>query len=190
MLYTVFIYPFLLAFCDQFEQSWQFYANITVDLLVLIDVLITSITAYHTESNNLVIDRYEILKHYAGSCMVIDLLGSIPFTLFSDNRLIDPVFKLFRIRKINKSLHLTAFIASLKTLSYLPILEQIVTFLSFKQKFLRTSGFFFNIFICVHIASCIWIFISKLEDRDPSTWLTQSGYLDADIPSIYITAIY
>src|SRR5690606_36600961 len=53
----------------------------------------------------------------------------------------------------------------------------------------KVIKFILFIFILVHISSCLWIYVGKINES-PNTWLIHSGLNDMDNFDVYISSLY
>lgn len=55
---------------------------------------------------------------------------------------------------------------------------------------MRLIKSFFTIFLCLHLAACLWYFSSRIDGFSPDTWVVRYGFLDADIGTKYLISVY
>jgi hypothetical protein len=49
---------------------------------------------------------------------------------------------------------------------------------------------FFTVAVCAHIVACLWFLAAKIEGFSPDTWVVRSGYMDEDLGTVYLAALY
>lgn len=47
-----------------------------------------------------------------------------------------------------------------------------------------------GIMIGIHIISCFWFIMARVENFSPDTWVVRGGYMDEDIGTLYLICIY
>lgn len=63
-------------------QEWHFYANVLVDFIFMLDILVVFRTAFfHPETRILVSDTKQIAARYLRSFFLLDLMSAIPLDL-------------------------------------------------------------------------------------------------------------
>jgi hypothetical protein len=83
LLWTATVIPFEVSFREQDLVDVLFFMNRIVDVLFLIDMFVQCLRPYKDErSGRLVTNRKLILKRYAYSWLLVDLISIIPFELF------------------------------------------------------------------------------------------------------------
>lgn len=55
---------------------------------------------------------------------------------------------------------------------------------------MRLINFFVTVLLGIHLTSCFWFFVAKLEGFSPDTWVTKYGYIDKDAGSLYFISLY
>ena len=55
---------------------------------------------------------------------------------------------------------------------------------------MRLIGSFLTISLCVHIISCFWFFIARIEGFSPDTWVVRGNYQDESNEFLYFTSMY
>jgi hypothetical protein len=78
MLYTSFVTPLRLTFIEDDSPGWM-GVEYTVDILFLIDILMTFNSAYYDEMNELIVSRRKIFLNYLKSWLFLDVLAIFPF---------------------------------------------------------------------------------------------------------------
>ena len=56
--------------------------------------------------------------------------------------------------------------------------------------FIRLISFTFTVVTFVHIVGCLWLFIAKLDEFNPDTWVVKQDLQDQDNFTIYMACIY
>ena len=172
LIYTCIEVPVTLAF--NVTLDFTHYSGIIafcIDVLLLIDVLITFRTAYFDRWDRLrlIIDECEIAKRYICGWFFIDLITSIPFEfMLPRNNLVKfvKVFRVFRFIRIVKILRLFKMIKYFDGfMSQFVIRELLVTL-----KFLKILAL---MVLFAHLSACGWFFVGyNTMNNDSGSWVT------------------
>jgi hypothetical protein len=111
LIFISIVTPYRIAFVAIDSQGWH-VANIIVDSVFLIDIIIIFNTAYFDEDYKLVQDRKLIAKGYLSSWFAFDFLAVVPFDLllrgqvndYSDLIRLSRIGRLYRLLKLTKLL--------------------------------------------------------------------------------------
>ena len=174
---TFIMIPYSVAFFDEDNLDWIIISK-CIDLIFLIEIILTFFKAYYNSDLVLVVSRKKIAYSYITSWFFIDLIAVFPISLISGYREYTSMFRLLKLTKLHKLLKLN------KVLRYIN--------LDFPVEVVRLLGFVITFFIFCHIVACIWILIALLEDENGESeiWLDFYQLYYADNVDIYITAYY
>lgn len=196
LIYTAFLLPYTMAFIDTKPFDGWFYMNITVDISFLLDIIVNLFSAYYEKRMNLIKSHRKIIKKYASTWMIFDILSCIPFEfieIFQPNLTTNNlrvIFKLLRLPKISRIFKFLKIFSSSSNYQRNLVAEKIQELLSLKQSSIRLATSCLYILLSLHIMSCLWYLSAKIEGLGPSTWVSRAGLLDSDSSSLYITCIY
>lgn len=191
IIYQVVTVPFYLAF-ESSDTLPTLLIDLVCTILYILDVFVTANTAFY-QKGVLITTRKEILKKYARSWLLIDVLSSFPYSwLFqspldssSSSNLRTP--SLLKVVKISRLLRTFRLVRLTKVRQYLSILEQKV---SSKISILLTI-----IYLCVmmtvvaHWAACGFYYMSQTTES-VSTWVYAMDLSDSGVLDRYVTALY
>ena len=195
LIYTAIVMPYAIAFLETARLDAWFYINIIVDLSFIIDIIVNLFSGYYEKHMAIVKSHKKIIKKYASTWMVFDLISCIPFeyielfepSLEASNLQIWLKFmrfpKLFRIFKIIKIFKTSNYERNI-------ISEKIQELLNLKHSSIRLFTSCLYIIISLHLMSCFWYLSAKIEGLGPETWIGRAGLLDSVQSSIYISCIY
>jgi len=147
---------------------------LSIDILLLIDVLITFRTAYFNKWDKLklVIDEWKIAKKYLTGWFAIDLLTSIPFEfLMMDAERGNvlkfvKVFRVFRFARIVKILRLFKMIRYFDGFMSQFVIRELLVVLKF-AKILSLMLLF------AHLSACTWFFVGYLTmESESGSWVS------------------
>ena len=157
---------------DTDQSFWKTF-NVCVDIFFLIDILINFNTGYYDSKGELHADRWDIAKNYLKGWFFIDFFSAFPFDLISsrsDGQSVTRLSKLPRVYKVLKTFKILKMFRLMKMGVWI-------------QKFLeknhihnaigRTIKFFIILLFILHLVSCFWIIIGKLEEDKVDTWLVE-----------------
>lgn len=127
-----------------------FYFDIVIDLIFLTDVILNCFSAYLcSETGDLIVDMKKILQRYLHTWFFIDMIASIPFSIFLDSRY--SFVKLLRLLKLLRVLRLKR---------YWNMLEY---HLGVSIMYTRLFKVFFGVFLATHLVGCTWYYTSLID---------------------------
>ena len=83
VVYNSIFIPMSLAFAYQLAPNHQI-ADYCIDVLFIVDMVVSISTVYYNQHFELVIDRKQIVKHYLSTWFTIDLFSILPLELFAN----------------------------------------------------------------------------------------------------------
>ena len=196
LIYTAFVMPYTMAFIDTKLFDGWFYMNMTVDMSFLLDIIVNLFSAYYEKRMNLVKSHRKIIKKYASTWMVFDILSCIPFEFIEifqpslNTSNLRVFLKFLRLPKISRIFKFLKIFSSSSNYQRNLVAEKIQELFSLKQSSIRLATSCLYILLSLHIMSCLWYLSAKIEGLGPSTWVTREGLLDSDSSSLYITCFY
>lgn len=198
LLYTVTLMPFALAFINSSPGDIWDIIDLTSDGFFFIDFVVNCFSAYYDKTETLISSFPKIIKNYMKTWMFIDIISFFPFTLldtanqqtYYSTGNYNNLIRLLRLPKIYRLLRISRLLKLLKSFNSIEIIEKIQEYFSIKNSAMRLIKSFFVISVCLHLASCLWYFSSKLDGFGPDTWVVRYGYLDNDMGTKYLTSLY
>jgi hypothetical protein len=176
----------------QFNNSSYFkVVDIISDFIILTSIISMFFTPYMNDSLQLIFDKKLISKKYLGGGFTLDLISLIPFnTIFNFISLGNSYLQMLRLVRLIK------FFA-LNDLNY-TLVKKIFFVKYFKNKLITKSNkygiilqffrFLLNFSISIHVSSCIFIFLGKMNPRN--NWIIHRELQDSKFGTIYMAAIY
>lgn len=196
LVYTATLMPYRMAFTVDEDESlnWQFFEWV-LNALFFADVVVTCFSSYYDDEGRLVLSHRQILLSYAKSWMLLDVAACLPFDLFfssssSKQTKYNSLIRLLRLPRLYRLTRLRRLLKMCKSGRGSDWLEQLQDFLSLKNTALRLLSFFLTVLICVHLMSCMWFFVVKIEDFSPDTWVVVNNMQDKSISSLYVACFY
>ena len=199
-LYCLFSYPFFLGinyiYCRT-DSLWKF-SNILdcfVDLVFIIDFLITNCIGYYNSDDILKTNIFDIIFHNLKRWFLPDLISAIPFkTIFSifdtkcknEGYLIGYKYThnfyylliLLRLIKIIKVLHKNKF---------LKYADESLDKYEFYNNYFDFFKSFLISLITVNLIACIFLFLGK---NDYPSWIINYGFEEEGFFKLYFLCIY
>lgn len=172
LIYTCIEVPVTLAF--NVNLDFNHYSGIIafcIDILLLIDVIITFRTAYFDKWDRLrlIIDECEIAKRYIMGWFFIDIITSIPFEfMLPKNNYVKfvKVFRIFRFVRIVKILRLFKMIKYFDGFMSQFVIRELLVALKF-LKILALMVLF------AHLSACGWFFVGYTTmNDDTGSWVS------------------
>jgi hypothetical protein len=198
LIYTATIMPFALAFIESQPYDAWFVFDLMIDILFFIDVLVNCNTAYYNSEGKLISSRIRIFCNYLRTWLIIDLIACFPFGYFEDDESksdqsssnYNNIIRFARLPRLYRLLRISRVFKAFKHYREMEMIEKIQDFLSIKHSIMRLIKSITTIIICLHIATCLWYYSSKVDGFNPDTWVVREGYIDDDPGTIYITSLY
>ncbi len=162
---------------------------------MFIDIIFCFFTAYFDREENIIKDRKKIVFNYLKGWFIIDSISIFPFSYLIDNNLskfnnftrvgkLPKLYKLIRLAKLMRMLRM------MKRKSMNKIIQFIVDRLKITGTIQKLLTFILWFVLVNHISACLWYFIAKLQDMNPSSWVIRFNYYDAGIYDLYIVSLY
>jgi len=198
LIYTATVMPFSMAFVESEPWDVLYTFDLVLDALFFLDVIVNIFSCYTDEEGKLVTNRKKIFIKYLRSWMLIDLAACFPFSLIRDDEEstysssgeYNNFLRLLRLPRLYRLFRITRLLKMIKHYKHSEILEKIQDFLSLKHSAMRLFNSFLTIILGVHIVSCFWYYLARLEGFHPGTWVIRGGYQDEGIGSLYVTSMY
>ena len=178
---------FYSAFLGLSHHSLLIKVEAIIDLVFLIDIIVTMNLAIYDVNNKLIVSRKLIFTEYAKGKLLFDMFTAIPTSiLFIANCELQNRF-FITFRHIPKLLKWVGISKQLKNFS---LVKKIGHFI-IRNKLLA-QGFIlaFKFFIALHIFACLLFLTSKFENFNEETWVYKSKLLDKSLEFQYITSLY
>lgn len=187
LIYTAYITPYRIAFADtSLEYDDWFFIETIIDILFLIDILITLNCAYFDSKGHIITSRLNIFLTYLKTWLILDILGIFPFYLidqftsdsnssnsvsFGDNY--NDLFKFLRLPRLYRLIRIARLVKFIKKAKTLRFIEYIQDFFHLNNGSIKLIKFLFTISVIVHIVGCMWFFLAKIQNFAPDTWVAQ-----------------
>ena len=204
---TIFLLVFMpyylsntICFCD-FEKYGLLEINIIIDILFILDVIISFFRSYYDFELNLIKQNKKIAKNYITSQFIWDLLEALPIYFYSvlkcnsDEKLKYVCYEY----SMSTNLIIIKLLLSLKLLKIMKIigdvknqnsklLDKIISTDNFKlEKFIDLSVFTFYCFLFIHYLVCLYLFIGK---QSYPNWLSYTKIQNDNYTIKYLTSLY
>jgi len=190
LLWIAVILPLQLAFWeDGGEKSWVKIVDVFVDILFVIDMVLTCFMAKEGPDGTIIVDIRVLTKQYICSPMfAIDLIAVIPFETIMEG--LEGVAgikslklaKTFRFLRMLKALRLRNLSTKLKKLDHDPRCP---------TGCLRLAKIFTCLFIFAHFTGCVYFAVANDKRNKPEmTWLKYGGYDMQSLYTQYFMSVY
>ena len=192
LLISCLITPWRIAFGELEEPMGWFIANVVVDSLFGIDILVIFNSAYYDDEYLIIDDHKAIASSYIKGWLLLDILAIIPFDLLFQSDNYQELARFARIGRMYKIIKMTRLLRILKIVKQrTQLLKYLNDILKIGLGFERLFFFMILSLISCHILSCIWVIaaqLNKASDEDYASWI--DDYTDLDTGSLYVTAVY
>lgn len=191
LLYLAIGDSFIRAFLELDNDPDLARLDILLDIVFIVDFLVTLNLSYYDEDGSLVYDRKKIFSNYLKGWMIIDISSSIPFGLIellsgsSNNS--KNLIRLIRLRNIPKLFRLAKLV---KMLSNFSMFEEFDYILSKYNKEIRFIKVLLVVCICIHIISCLFYLVAKINNFGPGTWVYEHQIYVFTTEEKYLTSVY
>lgn len=177
LLITIIAIPYVIAFNIESNIN-ELYGKIslTLDIILLIDIIISFRTAYFDKIDHLrlITAPINIITNYIKSWFIIDFLTSFPFEFvinINDNENI--LFKSLRIFRFVRLIRLLRLVKIIKLLDGF-VSQFIVRELLYVIKFIRII---FKMLVFAHVIACLWYYVGRTTSN---SWIYYLQEMDAN----------
>ena len=192
LLIVSILVPYRLAFYPEDSLDWLI-AYSAIDSFFLVDMVFTFFTATTDPKSQLVTtNKKEIAYNYIKFWFWIDLISILPFDLVRHSGSnANVLIRFAKIGKLYKLIRLSRLAKLFKLLK-----GQNAVFSQFSNSMQLSSGVERLVFIGIfavfflHISSCMFVFLSVLDDETEGVWRYADPYWTYDAFDLYITSIY
>lgn len=177
LVYIMVAVPIRVAF-DVFIERHGFtnYFDVLIDVMFLMDIVLNCFSGYYDgETGDVIMDQRKILKKYLKSWFLLDVIASIPLSIFIDGRF--SFFKLFRLLKLLRVFRLKR---------YMNVIE---FHLGINVIYTRLFKVFIGVFFATHVVGCFW-YATFWIDLNENSWVVRYDLEDASLSSKYLASIY
>ena len=197
ILYSTTASPYKIAFYQD-DNTDISYLDLSVDMIFVIDIGLNFFTPYYDHDNNLVGNHKMIVYNYITTWLLFDAISSFPTDLFNIflNKSIEHSGNnsySLEIKKLIRLSRLYRFGKWLKVVRFLKLAQDANSYSAmnfvYSLELNRLFIFVIMLVILVHIASCLWIFVGKLDD-DVQNWIFHYDYSNYANFDLYITSVY
>lgn len=190
LLYIAFATPFVISFLDE-QQYRKFYGvDVLIDVFFIIDIIFTLNTAFYTEENMLVTSRKQIFLNYFRHGLAFDLVSSFPFSFIeSPTGAYSNMIKFIRLRSAARLLRLSKIFKAFNN-EESSVLKYIQHLLGISYSSEKVIKVVFQIFMCIHIAACVWHLLASIDEYGPETWVFRSKNVDSSLSRKYLLSLY
>ena len=203
--------PLQIAFANAGAEPTSSVTNFqlimyVIDVLFLIDIMVTFNTAFYDDDNDLIDQRCTIAQSYLLGWFSIDLVAIIPFEVLlkvvqsqGSGEDLNPLIRIARFGKLYKLVKLIRLVRMLKIMKVMKnknhVVKKLNKLMDLDLGFERLFFIFLIILMIIHISACLWIILATMTtDNDTNysgTWLA-SFYADGmkDPKQLYKVAFY
>ena len=190
LFYIAFATPFVISFLDEQEHTKFYGVDVLIDVFFLLDIFLTLNTAFYTEENVLVTTRKQIFLNYLRHGLAFDLISSVPFSFIeSPTGAYSNIIKFIRLRSAARLIRLSKIFKAFnkEESSVIKYFKHLLSMSYSSEKIIKVV---FQIFMCVHLASCVWHLLASIDDYGPETWVFRSKNVDSSTSRKYLLSLY
>lgn len=165
VIWTSYSVPFKAAFRTQLSLG-EVIADTLIDAIFLLDVALNCLTAYTEEDGTVQTDHRAILRRYARSWLLVDLVSAVPASFDAGS---PHVNRLLLALKFVKILRLVRFVR------YMDSKEVAMLFTPSMLRLVNTLVFLTWVW---HVLACIYWYISKRQGLGSTAWVAGADHAD------------
>ena len=187
MLYTALIMPFRMAYYNTAEQEGWLTLEIAINAVFALDILVTLNTGYFDAEGTVVMDRRAIVKNYVTSWLAVDLLACLPFAIYHYS--ICSALRLVRLLRLYRLLYFARVFSTMGPFRS-RLISRLQEFVSFKLSSVRALLVAVVFVLSLHLMSCLWFFVARLEEPARETWVVRGNLQDCAVREQYVNSLY
>ena len=189
LIYTATVKIYRVSFIEAvIFDIWWILDNV-LNIIFFTDLVFNCFTAFYDDSNKLVTSLYKIFLNYLKGWFFIDIFACIPLETVLNGKG-ENVNNLFRLLRLPRLYRLCKFSKLLRYLRSKQGSGNIFGCLNIKESHFKFIGFFFTVFICSHIMTCLFYYAAKNNDFSQNTWVFKYSYIDDSSFDKYIASMY
>jgi hypothetical protein len=194
LFFTCLVTPYRLAFYLEAADPlhWEII-NGWVDISFTVDMILMFFTCNMHENGIDVNDnRKDLIKKYLVGWFPIDFLSVFPFEkLMTSSGDYAGMVRIFRVSKLYKIVKIMRLIKVMKLMQARKKAENSTENLVKVDKVVERFGFFiFMSFILIHVSTCIWVLIPKIDPTSDKSWIRVYGFETQSNTHVYIASFY
>ena len=169
-LYTAVITPLRLSVFQYSNTNTWNIAEFVISIQFMIDIFISFISIEPGRTTYL-----SIIIGYSYSWLIPDIMACLPLKYLISYEKFWGINKLIKLPKFFK---LSGTYQTLKIgskINSIRFFKKIIDFLNISESVLTLLVFFSLMLLVTHITGCLWLFMAKLYDFGPETWVYEYG---------------
>lgn len=192
LAYTIVILPLRVAFSNEGETD---PLDIAVDVLFLLDIMISFVTAYKLPDGRLVVEVPLIVKQYLRTWFIFDAIATFPFYMLGAST-IHRLAPFIRIPRLLKMFRLVRLIKLLRAYRLKKFFDKLEFSPKIHQGFVRIAKLLIVSICFAHCSACLWLFIGEIGESDEGlSWISDTsslygGIMDEPQYTQYIASLY
>lgn len=187
LLYIATYGAFNIAFMDYDTLAFGSKIEVLVDFIVLADFIVTLNLAYFNGENMLIVERKRIIRNLFRLSNILDLFATVPFGLYIYFALRENAPYIFYLRFFPKLVHLIRVFRKFRSFLFI---KKIDAFAILHKKLVYFSKMVLLLALCIHLMSCIFYMIARIENFGPETWIARTGLEDVNPWEKYFACVY
>ena len=192
LAYTSTVVPYQVAFVDV-DSDFSTFLNYLVDVLFGLDIIVNFFSAYETKNHRTEIHLGKIVKNYLTGWFFLDLVATFPTQVFlntQSNSGVNKLARLARIPRLYRLFRVLRIFKIFKLFKYNKKFQQWFGYLNLGATASKMLKLLMLGAFLIHLFSCLWYLMAKLEDLNDDTWVVRKGLARADTTLLYVESIY
>lgn len=183
-LYTAFVTPLRLSVIESDDTYWHII-EMSVNILFFFDIIIN---LFSVEDG--IEDRCQIFRNYLFSWLIFDTIAVIPMNYMITNEKVSSLNKLAKVPRLLRLFRVARIFQMTSKIKKAGIMKQLNDFFNLNAGIVKLLQFFCSMFVVTHITGCVWLYIAKLFDYGPGTWVYEERLDSEDKLLLYLNSVY
>ena len=175
VLYNAFVIPWYIAYDVNLAVALDWFDTLTTVCMAM-DIFVTSRTGFIDFSGNTVYENKAIVKRYWNRGLLLDLIGTFPFQVFS------PLFSFGSQQFVSNVFKAPNLLRACRLL-YNDQITQLNTPLA------RIAKLLFGFFYLAHLFGSLFFFVGTVQATNTS-WILEADLIGATYTEQYIASLY
>jgi hypothetical protein len=166
----------------------MFYLDTSIDLLFFLDIMITFVSAYEVPGGLPEVRLKKIFNNYVYSWFFIDLVATIPTDLIEkiimatdDSAQVVYLSRFARLPRLYKMTKIVRLVKIIKIGKFKSLIKKAFRTCNLSNGNARMLQSLTVAMFAVHIVGCFWFMAAKMDDFNPSTWVSRRGIINMSV---------
>ena len=167
------------------DDTYWHIIEMSVNILFFFDIIIN---LFSVEDG--IEDRCQIFRNYLFSWLIFDTIAVIPMNYMITNEKVSSLNKLAKVPRLLRLFRVARIFQMTSKIKKAGIMKQLNDFFNLNAGIVKLLQFFCSMFVVTHITGCVWLYIAKLFDYGPGTWVYEERLDSEDKLLLYLNSVY